>query len=157
MKILDMSAGYRHIWYKKDLPFVTFLDRRPEVNPTFVCDTCRIPEEVGKDFDLVVFDPPHGTLTATSDMSRIYGTCDAADLTRTLAGSSREAWRISKPNALMAFKWNTCQRKLESVLPLLHGWEPLFCHGLNLPGRKKSQTYWVMLKRSNFPPPPGMD
>lgn len=39
MKILDMSAGNRAIWIDKNNPLVTFLDRRPEVNPTFVCDT----------------------------------------------------------------------------------------------------------------------
>ena len=47
------------MWFDKQNPIATFLDKRPEVNPTFICDTTKIPDEVGNDFDLVVFDPPH--------------------------------------------------------------------------------------------------
>lgn len=39
VKILDMSAGGRAIWLEKDCDLVTFLDRREETKPTFVCDT----------------------------------------------------------------------------------------------------------------------
>lgn len=154
MKILDMSAGYRHIWYDKSNPLVTFLDRREETKPHFVCDTRKIPEEVGSGFDLVVFDPPHENSGAHSRMRATYGHSTRADIYSTLTGSCVEAWRVTKPDALMAFKWNDCARSLEAILPFLRGWEPLFGHGLRLPGRHKTQTYWVMLKRQDFPPVP---
>lgn len=157
MKILDMSAGWRHIWYDKNNPLVTYLDIRPEVKPTHVCDTREIPIEVGDNFDLVVFDPPHQNLGKGSWMSHQYGYSTMNHIEDTVIKSAVEAWRLTKTNALMAFKWNDCGRRLEKVLPLLRGWEPLFAHGLNIPGRHKSQTYWVMLKRANMPPPPRLN
>jgi hypothetical protein len=157
MKILDMSAGFRHIWADKNHPLVTFLDRRAEVKPTIVCDTRAIPLGDGL-FDLVVFDPPHEN-TGSGKLSRTYGKADRADILSTVYRSSREAWRVTKPNALMAFKWNDCAWPLEKVLPMLQGWEPLFAHGLRLPGRHRTQTYWALLLRRDkiFPLPPGVE
>lgn len=154
MKILDMSAGWRHIWYDKNNPLVTFLDRRAEVNPTFVCDTRSIPSEVGTEFDLVVFDPPHENPGKAGNSSHTYGTATREDIISTLHYSAREAWRVTKPNALMAFKWNDCAWPLEKILFRLDGWVPLFAHGLRLPGRHKTQTYWALLLRTNLLPPP---
>lgn len=54
----------------------------------------------------------------------------------------------------MSAGWRHIWHNKEKVLPLLRGWEPLFAHGLNIPGRHKSQTYWVMLRRMDFPPVP---
>jgi hypothetical protein len=142
-----MSAGWRHIWFDKQNPLVTFLDRRREVNPTFVCDTRSIPAEGGGGYDLVVFDPPHANVGKNSDMAKQYGYSITDDIRATVRGSAKEAWRVSKPNALMAFKWNDCGQKLEKVIPMLEGWEPLFGHGLSIPGRHKSSTYWVLLRR----------
>lgn len=153
MKILDMTAGYRHIWYDKNHPDVTFLDRRAEVNPHVLCDTRQIPIFDDGSYDLVVFDPPHEN-TGAGNLSQCYGKATRADILSTLAGSSREAWRLSRSEALMAFKWNDCAWTLERILPLLEGWEPLFAHGLRLPGRHKTQTYWVMLRRCDSLPIP---
>lgn len=74
MKILDATAGSRGIWYQKNLPFVTFMDKRKgrfvfypnpktkrtfDINPDVVADwTKRIPFD-DDFFDMVVFDPPH--------------------------------------------------------------------------------------------------
>lgn len=153
MKILDMSAGYRHIWYDKNHPLVTFLDRRSETKPTIVCDTRSIPLEAGS-FDLIVFDPPHENSGAHTRMRATYGHSTREDIWSTVRGSALEAWRVAKPNALMAFKWNDCAKPLEKILPMLDGWEPLFAHGLRMPGRHRTQTYWVMLRRLGFPPIP---
>lgn len=157
MKILDMSAGWRYIWHDPNNPLVTFLDRRAEVKPTFVCDTRRIPEEVGKDFDLVVFDPPHENTGKSGPYVRTYGHSTTEDIRTTVRLSASEAWRVTKPNALMALKWNDCKWPLEKVLPMLEGWAPLFAHGLRLPGRHHTQTYWALLLRKPkcLPPPPG--
>lgn len=72
MKILDLSAGNRAIWFDKNHPLATFLDKRPEVNPTIVCDTRDIPESVGKDFDLIVWDPLFGHLVKNGPHSQTY-------------------------------------------------------------------------------------
>lgn len=140
MKILDLSAGNRMIWFNRQNPLVTFLDRRAEVKPDIVCDTRELPESVGKDFDLIVFDPPHENLGKNSRMAKSYGYSTRQEIKDTIIRSGKEAYRVSKDSALMAFKWNDCAWKLEKVIPWLENWEPLFAHGLSIPGRHKSQT-----------------
>jgi len=145
MKILDLSAGNRAVWFNKNHPLAVYLDKRAEVNPTFVCDTRRIPEEVGSGFDMVVFDPPHMNCGPNSNMSKSYGYHTTAEILSTIEGSGKEAHRVTKPDALMALKWNNHDIKLQRVFDLLTNWEPLFGH-LTKDG-PRSQTYWVMLRR----------
>jgi len=122
-----------------------YLDKRPEVNPTIVCDTRNIPKTVGSGFDLVCWDPPHGNCGPNSNMSKVYGYHKTADILDTIEKTGVEVHRITKPNALMALKWNSFQMKLDRILKLLPKWEPLFGHlTKDGPG---SQTYWVMLRR----------
>lgn len=152
MKILDLSAGGRAMWFDKSNPLVTFLDRRAEMNPTVVCDTRSIPEEVGTGFDLIVFDPPHENVGAKSDMAKRYGHSTRSDIVDTIRGSGKEAHRVSKSGALMAFKWNDHAFKLDRVLELLSPhWTPLF--GTHLKNRggsaAKSQSFWVLLLRKD--------
>lgn len=154
MKILDMSAGNRAIWIQKDLDFVTFLDKRPETNPTFICDTKDIPEEVGADFDLVVFDPPHLNAGKNSNTSKSYGHHTTQEIKETVAGSAKESHRVSKPKALMAFKWNDHDISLDLALELMSPfWTPLFGHHMRNRGGSaaKSQSFWVMLLRRDEP------
>jgi hypothetical protein len=147
MKILDLSAGNRAIWFNKEHPLAVYLDKRPEVKPTIVCNTNEIPESVGKDFDLVVWDPPHMNCGPNSNMSRVYGHHTTAEILETVEKTGREAHRVTRENALMAFKWNNHDIKLPRILGLLPKWEPLFGHlTKDGPG---SQTYWVMFRRKS--------
>lgn len=147
MKILDLSAGYRGIWFDKLCPLATFLDKRSEVNPTVVCDTRNIPPEVGSDFDLICWDPPHMNCGPNSNMSKRYGYHTTAEILDTIEKTGLEAHRVSKENALMALKWNSHDIPLKRILNLLPKWEPLFGHLTKSgPG---SQTYWVMLIRKD--------
>lgn len=150
MKIVDFSAGNRAMWFDKNNKMVTFLDKRPEVYPTIVCDTTNIPESIGNDFDLVVFDPPHENVGASGHMSKRYGHSTRAEIIATIKGSGIEAHRITKDGALMAFKWNDHAFKLDTVLELMAPlWEPLFgSHMRNRGGKSATtQSYWVMLRR----------
>jgi hypothetical protein len=150
MKILDLSAGNRAIWFDKQNPLATFLDKRAEVNPTIVCDTRAIPESAGSGFDLICWDPPHMNCGPNSNMSKVYGYHTTAEILDTIEKTAAEAHRISKPDALMAFKWNTHDIKLQRVFHLMPQWEPLFGHlTKDGPG---SQTYWVLLKRRDNQP-----
>lgn len=145
MKILDLSAGRRAIWFNKAHPLATYLDKRKEVGPDIVCDTREIPKEAGSGFDLVVWDPPHMNCGPNSNMSKVYGYHTTAEILDTIEKTAVEAHRISKRNALMAFKWNTHDIKLARVFKLMPQWEPLFGHlTKDGPG---SQTYWTMFKR----------
>ncbi len=147
MKILDLSAGRRAIWFDKNNPLATFIDRRAEVNPMIVADTTALPEETGSGYDLVVFDPPHMNVGPNSNMSRAYGHHTAAEIYRTIEGTAKEAHRVTRHDALMAFKWNDHDIKLKTVLALMPQWECLFGHLTKDGPGSASKTYWAMLRR----------
>lgn len=145
MKILDISAGRRAIWFNKNHPMATYIDKRESVNPTIVCDSRALPAAVGDSYDLICFDPPHVNCGKKSNMSRVYGHHTTAEILDVIKGSGAEAHRVSNPGALMALKWNNHDIRLQRVFDLLPNWEPLFGH-LTKDG-PSSQTYWVMLRR----------
>lgn len=147
MKILDLSAGNRAIWFDKKHPLATYLDRRPEVSPDILCDTTALPDELPDDFDLVVFDPPHMSCGPRSNMSKVYGYHTTKDILHTIEMTAKEAHRKTKPNALMALKWNTHDIRLQRVFDLMPQWEPLFGHLTKDGPNSRSQTYWCMLRR----------
>lgn len=154
IKILDLSAGNRAIWIQKNLDFVTFLDKRPETSPDFICDTRNIPAEVGDNFDLVVFDPPHLNAGINSNTSKSYGYHTTQEIKETIIGSAGESHRVSKKNALMAFKWNDHDISLDLAIELMSPyWNPLFGHHLRNRGgsASKSQSFWVMFLRRDIP------
>lgn len=145
MKILDLSAGRRAIWFDKNHPLAMYVDKRAEVNPTIVADTTALPPEVGSNYDLVVFDPPHKNCGPNSNMSRVYGHHTTAQILETIEGTAKEAHRVTKENGLMALKWNDADIRLQRVFDLMPQWEPLFGHlTKDGPGNK---TYWAMLRR----------
>jgi len=147
VKILDLSAGRRAIWYNKEHPFATYLDKRPEVEPTIVCDTRHIPDSVGSGYNLVCWDPPHMNCGPNSNMSKVYGYHTTAEIIDTIEKTSVRVWDITAKDALMAFKWNNHDIALRRVFGLMYGWEPLFGHlTKDGPG---SQTYWTMLLRKD--------
>lgn len=153
MKILDLTAGNRAIWFDKNNSLVTFLDKRKIVKPTFVCDSRKIPKKVGKNFDLVVFDPPHENVGKNGSMTKFYGHSTRAEIIDLLVKASKEAHRVSKKEALMAFKWNDHAFSLTRVLDLMSDhWEPLFGHHLRNRGgsEAKTQSFWVLLKRKTL-------
>lgn len=148
MKILDLTAGNRGIWFDKNHPDAMFVDRRAEVAPTLVADSRSLPDEVGRGFDLIVFDPPHVNFGATANMSRDYGHHTTAEIKSLIAGASIEAHRVARPDALMAFKWNDHDIPIATVLSLMTDyWEPLFGHKVAARTKHYSSTVWVMLKR----------
>lgn len=148
MKILDLSAGNRAVWFDKDHRDTIYVDVRAEVKPTVVADARALPANIGRDFDLIVFDPPHKNNAASGKMAVNYGHWTAEQIREIIVGTAREAHRVAKRDALMAFKWNDHTRKLESVLHWLDPWwEPLFGHGVSGHQRHKSMTSWVMLRR----------
>lgn len=149
MRVLDLSAGNRAVWFDPAHPSATFLDIRPEVNPTIVCDTRNLPPEVGDGYDLIVFDPPHKN-TVGGNCGDDYGQWAMPHIRDTIERSAREAHRVSRPGALMAFKWNDHTLKVRTVLGLLSPWwEPLFGHGARHQQRHKTMTIWAMLVRKD--------
>ena len=148
MKILDMSAGNRAMWYNKNHKDATYLDCRAEVNPDIVGDSRNMPEGVGGGYNLIVFDPPHVNFGKNAEMSKTYGYHTTDEIRDIIRLSAKEAHRISLPDALMAFKWNDHDQKLERVLALMsEWWEPLFGQLTAQRTKHVCGTWWVMLKR----------
>lgn len=148
MKILDLSAGARNIWFDKSHRDAVYVDRRSEVNPTVVADSRALPDEVGTAFDLVVFDPPHVNFGANGNMAKRYGHHTTAEIRDIISGTAKEAHRVTKDSALMAFKWNDHDQPLMKVLGLMAAWwEPLFGHKTTIRSKHSCSTQWVMLRR----------
>lgn len=141
-----MSAGNRAIWFDKKNPLATFIDIRESVKPDMIMDSTKMdfPDFY---YDLVVFDPPHCNTGRNSGLSRSYGHHTTERIREIIKGSGKEAHRVSKENALMAFKWGNHDMSLQKVLDLMPQWEPLFGHLTRNGPTARSQTYWVMLKR----------
>ena len=141
-----MSAGGRNIWFNRLHAEAVFVDIRPEMTPTVVCDTTALPFH-SDFFDLIVFDPPHVTHGAGSKMAEYYGAFPASVIRDLVKRSGSEAFRVAKPNAMMAFKWNDHDVKLQRVIDLMEGWEPLFAQKVAGRSKHRSGSYWVMLRK----------
>ena len=146
--ILDLSAGYRHVWHDKERRDVIFVDRRPECKPTVICDTRALPFPSGGRWDLILFDPPHRGLKATSVMAHTYGVSENEDVLSTILGTAREAARVSAPGTLMAFKWNDCRWPFMGAIAIMgQWWCLLFGHNMARASKAAKTTTWAMLVR----------
>jgi hypothetical protein len=146
--ILDVSAGNRAMWFDKSHPEATFIDVRESVNPTVCCDSRALPSQVGSGFDLIVFDPPHVNFGANAEMSKTYGHHTTEQIRDIIKRTAQEVHRVAAPRALMSFKWNDHDQKLERVLALMsEWWEPLFGNIVSQRTKHSCMTYWVMLRR----------
>jgi hypothetical protein len=133
VKILDLTPGKRGIWFDKNHPMVTFADSLPVA---------------GEGYNLIVFDPPHVNVGKGSNMSKDYGHHTSEEIRQFVLDAALEAHRVSVPNALMAFKWNDHDWKLDKVLAFLGPWwEPLFGQKTAIRSKHASSTYWVLLLR----------
>jgi hypothetical protein len=147
MKILDMSAGNRAVCREKQYADAVYVDLRPSVKPTVCADTRCLPFNNGV-FDLIVFDPPHVNFGKNAKLSKLYGWHTTAGIRNIIRISSSEAYRVSKQDALMAFKWNDHDQKFDSVLALMDDWwKPLFGHCVAMRTKHASSTQWMMLRR----------
>ena len=146
MKILDLSAGNRAVWFDKNYRDVVFVDIRP-VGPSVVADSRSLPFAAGT-YDLVVFDPPHVNFSAGAELSKTYGHHTTEEIRTLIRETGQEAYRVTRRDALMAFKWNDHDQKLSKVLALMAAWwEPLFGHKTAMRTKHASATTWVMLRR----------
>jgi hypothetical protein len=145
--ILDLSAGYRGIWYDKRRADVVYLDLREQVRPDLVADSTCLPFRRNT-FDLVVFDPPHANFGARSNMARDYGHRTMQAIVDLVAHTAEEAHRVARAGALLAFKWNDHDRKLAGIVELLTPyWEPLFGALTAERTARGNRTWWLLCSR----------
>jgi hypothetical protein len=150
MRILDVSAGKRAVWFNKHRPMATYLDIRAEVEPDIVADSRNMPQFVDSTYDLAVFDPPHVNFSASAELSRTYGHHTTAEIRDIICPTGKELSRVLRPDGLLALKWNDHDQKLSRILDLLPDFEPLFGHKVAQRNLRVSQTYWVMLRNRKF-------
>ena len=148
MKIIDVSAGKRAVWFDPNYEDTTFVDMRKEMLPNVVADTCNLPFK-SNIFDLAVFDPPHVNFGANAIMSKQYGHTTTAQIRTLITQTSIELARVLKPDGLVAFKWNDHDQKLIKILILLPQFIPLFGHKVSIRTKHSSTTQWVLLRRKD--------
>jgi 23S rRNA G2069 N7-methylase RlmK/C1962 C5-methylase RlmI len=133
MKILDATAGTRSIWYQKDLPFVTFMDKRKEtirsnhkkgnkrnikIDPDIISEWKDAPFEDNY-FDMIVFDPPHLIRKeewSDSTMVKSYGKLFQHNYKHVLKEGVDKLFKILKPDGIFILKWCDTDRPVEEII-----------------------------------------
>lgn len=153
--ILDATCGSRTIWFQKNCPHATYMDKRVEhgtaiwkstkndsvrkldVEPDVVADFTNMPFE-DNSFHLVLFDPPH--LNQVGDnawLAKKYGKLDE-NWPKMIHDGFRECMRVLKPCGTLIFKWSEVQIPTRKVIDAI-GQEPLFGHRSG----KAMKTHWM--------------
>jgi SAM-dependent methyltransferase len=160
MKILDATCGTKSIWYQKDLPFVTFMDKRSQiintlqngnalktkrvfrVKPDVIADwTKELPFSDGA-FDLVVFDPPQCVKKdhwKESVIHKRYGFLDEKTWRMDLEKGAAELFRVLRDDGFFILKWSEREIPLDDVLKLLP-YQPLF----GTRAGQRNNTHWIL-------------
>jgi SAM-dependent methyltransferase len=144
MRILDATAGSRGIWYQKDLPFVTFMDKREgrfvfypnpktkrtfDIKPDVLADWTKTIPFDNNEFDMVVFDPPHLIVSEKpkSDfkMHIQYSYFLKSNWKQSLRKAFQELFRVLKPDGFLVLKWCETDIKIMDVLKL-SPYKPMF-------------------------------
>ena len=153
MKILDATCGEKGIWFQKNHPFVTFMDKRngkqyyASENKTKVCYKVKpdivstwkdapFPDEY---FDMIVFDPPHivRKKTTKSCMITAYGSLQPDTWKVEIKEGVDRLFKKLKQEGIFIFKWSdNGGLKLNEVLKYFP-YKPLF-------GSKKDGNWWIV-------------
>ena len=165
MKILDATCGPKTIWYQKNHPFVTYMDKRKEtintlqpgnklickrivkIDPDVVADWTKTIPFADNYFDMIVFDPPHivdKKKTKPSQLKMKYGYFLEDDYKRDLKKGITELFRVLKPNGVFIFKWCETSKKIEEILKLFP-YPPMF-------GTRTGQAnknHWIVFLKYN--------
>jgi len=140
MRILDATCGEKEMWFIKNHPCVTFMDKRKGkytyssmkctphtviVDPDVVSEwkDAPFPDET---FDLILFDPPHIVQESKKGvMVNKYTQLNPDDWNIVLKEGIDKLFRILKEDGIFILKWDECSRKIDHVLKLFP-YPPLF-------------------------------
>lgn len=168
MKILDATCGMKGIWYQKNHPFVTFMDKRKGQfdmkvdNPNISFKARRItkvmPDVISewKDtpfpdnyFDMVIFDPPHLILERGKKMPALvnrYGCLYKDDYKKVLKEGIKKLFDVLKPEGIFIFKWCENSAKTEDIIKLFP-YKPMF--GSNTKSKGHTANFWILFIKYN--------
>ena len=145
--ILDVTAGYRGIWFSKDDSDTVFLDRKKDCRPMVqgVWQSLPFPDNL---FDMVVFDPPHMVLSEQNKgvMKARYGYIDNRSFHSDFYRAFRELFRVLKASGFLILKWNDHDKGLDKVLALTD-MKPLFGQKTAVRTKHSSSTYWICFRK----------
>lgn len=135
------------MWFDAGDTSAVFIDIRAAMLPDIIADSRALPF-ADACFDLVVFDPPHVSLAASSEMAGSYGRTTAAGIRELVTLTTRELARVAKPTAFMAMKWNDHDQQLGRILALVDAWRPLFGQRRQLRDNVRGVTTWLQLVKA---------
>jgi len=164
MKILDATCGFKGIWYQKNHPFVTFMDKRKEnllsnhkglgkrhiiIDPDIVSEWKDTPFEDNY-FDMVIFDPPHliekRDKKTLSSLNKSYGMLYKDNWREELRIGIKKLFDVLKPEGIFILKWCENSAKVEEVIKLFP-YPPLF--GSNTKSKGHTENYWIVFIKYN--------
>ena len=141
MKILDATCGKKEMWFQKNHPLVTFMDKRYgkyfyqypnspkkeiyDIKPDVVSEwkDAPFPDDY---FDLIIFDPPHIIQNSEKGSLPIkYTVLKPGTWNNILKNGIEKLFKILKPEGIFIFKWNECSKDVEDVIKLCP-YKPLF-------------------------------
>ena len=147
------------MWYQKNHPFVTYIDKRRgdfsfthkrngirrqvvKINPDVQADwTKELPFEAGQ-FDMVVFDPPHIIRKKENKISFLqhqYGVFTPENYKSELRKGIKELFRILKEDGTLIFKWCDLDRPVEEIIKLFP-YPPLFGSRTG----QRNNVHWIV-------------
>ena len=162
MKILDATCGFKGIWYQKNHPFVTFMDKRNgnysfsdgwkyhlakdrtyKVKPDVVSTWKDAPFPDGY-FDMIIFDPPHLIVDRNKKppaMTQAYGYLYSDNYKQVLKEGMKKLFDILKPEGVFILKWCENSDKVDEIIKLAP-YPPLF--GSNTKSKGHTQNFWIL-------------
>ena len=162
MKILDATCGFKGIWYQKNHPFVTFMDKRSgkfrftdtnnytafndrtyKVNPDVVStwENAPFPDNY---FDMIVFDPPHLIIDRNKKppaMTQAYGYLFSDNWRMELKNGLKKLFELLKPEGIFILKWCENSVKVDEIIKLVP-YPPLF--GSNTKSKGHTANFWIV-------------
>ena len=168
MKILDATCGFKGIWYQKNHPFVTFMDKRKErvkcisikdqrvshkrfynINPDIVSEWKDAPFPDNY-FDMVIFDPPHLIINRDkknlSAMDKEYGNLYKDNWRGVLREGIKKLFDILKPEGIFVLKWCENSAKVDEIIKLCP-YPPMF--GSNTKSKGHTENFWILFLKYN--------
>ena len=161
MKILDATTGFKGIWYQKNHPFVTFIDKRKgwmdgktknmtfknrrrwKIDPDLVVSWKDVPFPDNY-FDMIIFDPPHLILDrgkSIPQMAKAYGNLYSYNWRMELKEGIAKLFQILKPEGIFVLKWCENSVKVQEIIKLCP-YPPLF--GSNTKSKGRTANYWIL-------------